>query len=283
MRGIKDLRQFHPDRGEIVDVEEAAVIDLLRRDAPEGKAISLIIHQLIERIEAARVARRAVDLGDRSLDRLQHLRRFLAAPVEPALDDLLLPRPLGDACRIGLRAPRQIIERGDDALEFGVEILVAMRREEIERDLQDVPIGAGRDRPFVLVVVEIKRAGFEPHLQLAALEHAPVLIAEDRQQHLVVQVGLQRPPVDVEIGRVDGARAILEHVHPPRVERLADAHVVRDEVEHLAHPVRVQLGHEGVVFLARTDRGVQLVVIGDVVAVQALGARLKIGRGVAII
>ncbi len=66
------------------------------------------------------------------------------------------------------------------------------------------------------------------------------------------------------------------------IERLADPHVVRDEIEDLTHAVRVQLGDPGVVFLARTDRGVQLVVIGDVVAVQALRARLKIGRRIAV-
>ena len=50
----------------------------------------------------------------------------------------------------------------------------------------------------------------------------------------------------------------------------------------LSHAVRVQLRDPGVVFLARADRGIQLVVIGDVVAVQALRARLKIGRRIAI-
>ena len=66
------------------------------------------------------------------------------------------------------------------------------------------------------------------------------------------------------------------------IERLADAHVVRDEIEHLSHAVRVQFGDPGIVFLARTDRGIELVVIGDVVAVQTFGARLEIRRGVSI-
>ncbi len=50
----------------------------------------------------------------------------------------------------------------------------------------------------------------------------------------------------------------------------------------LPHAVRVQFGDPGIVLRARTDRGVQLVVIGDVVTVQAFRARLKIGRRVAI-
>ena len=62
VRLVEDFRQFHPDRGEIVDVEEAPVIDFLRRDAPESEPIGLIVQQLVERVETARVARRAVDL-----------------------------------------------------------------------------------------------------------------------------------------------------------------------------------------------------------------------------
>ena len=58
MRRVEHLRQFHPDRGEIVHVEEAPVVDLLGRDAPEGETIRLIVQELIERIEAPRLARR---------------------------------------------------------------------------------------------------------------------------------------------------------------------------------------------------------------------------------
>ena len=66
------------------------------------------------------------------------------------------------------------------------------------------------------------------------------------------------------------------------IERLADAHVVRDEIEDLSHPVRVQVRDPRIVFLARADRRIQLVVIGDVVAVQAFRARLKIGRRITV-
>ena len=58
MRRLENLRQLHPDRGEIVDVEEAPVIDFLRRHSPEREPISLVVQQRIERIETARIARR---------------------------------------------------------------------------------------------------------------------------------------------------------------------------------------------------------------------------------
>ena len=134
----------------------------------------------------------------------------------------------------------------------------------------------------MIEIAQEKTAALEVDLQFAAFQDASVLIAQNRKQNLVVQIGFERLPVDVEIGRVGRARSVLEHVHPPVIVRLADAHVVRDEIEDLSHPVRVQLGDPGVVFLARADRGIQLVVIGDVVAVQAFRARLEVGRRIAI-
>ena len=66
------------------------------------------------------------------------------------------------------------------------------------------------------------------------------------------------------------------------IERLADPHVVRNEIDDLSHAVAVEIGDPGVVLIARTDRGVQFVVIGNVVAVQTFRARLEIGRRITI-
>ena len=57
MRRLENLRQLDANRSEIVDVEEAPVIDLLRGDAPETEAVDLAIEQLVKRIEAAGIAR----------------------------------------------------------------------------------------------------------------------------------------------------------------------------------------------------------------------------------
>src|SRR4029453_7693193 len=64
--------------------------------------------------------------------------------------------------------------------------------------------------------------------------------------------------------------------------RFADSHVVGDKIEHLPHPVGVQFGDPSVVILARTDRVIQLVVIGNFVAMEALRPRLKIWRGITV-
>jgi hypothetical protein len=66
------------------------------------------------------------------------------------------------------------------------------------------------------------------------------------------------------------------------VERLAHPHVVRDEIDYLTHAVRVKIRDPGIVVGAGTDGRVQLVVIGNVVTVQALRARLEIGRRITI-
>ena len=124
VRFLEDLRQLHPNRGQIVDIEKAAVIDLLRRHAPEREPIRLIVEQRVERIEAARIARRAVDFRERLRDRRLHLRRFLATPFQASLDDLFFAGAFRDPLRIALGPARQIFERGHDALQFGVEILV---------------------------------------------------------------------------------------------------------------------------------------------------------------
>ena len=89
-------------------------------------------------------------------------------------------------------------------------------------------------------------------------------------------------PIDVEIGCESRAGPIFEHIHPPLIERLGDPDVIRHEIEHLAHRVRMQLRNPRVVLFTGTDRRVEFVMIGNVVTVQALCARLKIRRGVSV-
>ena len=103
------------------------------------------------------------------------------------------------------------------------------------------------------------------------------MVAQYRQENFVTQIRFQRMPVDVEVGRVPGAGPIFEYIHPPLIERLGDSDVVRYKIEQLTHRVRMQFRNPGIVILARADRRVQLIVIRDVIAVQAFRARLKIG------
>ncbi len=48
MRFVKNLRQFHPNSREIIDIEEAPVIDFLRRHPPKSEAIGLVAQERIQ-------------------------------------------------------------------------------------------------------------------------------------------------------------------------------------------------------------------------------------------
>ena len=64
VRGGEDLRALHAQGGQFVDVEEAAIVDLVGGDAPERQAIRLLVEQLIEQIEAVRLVGVAVEQRD---------------------------------------------------------------------------------------------------------------------------------------------------------------------------------------------------------------------------
>ena len=61
--GGEDFRNFLPDRGQLVDREEAAVVDLFGRDPPERQPERLSLDQLVERIERPWIPRRPVQVG----------------------------------------------------------------------------------------------------------------------------------------------------------------------------------------------------------------------------
>ena len=250
VRGLEHLRQFHADGGQGVDVEEAAVVDFLRRDAPGTQAVGLRIDEMIERIEGTRVARRALDMFERVGDGGGDGRLVRAEFFQPGLGDLFLAGTFGDARGIGLGAQRHVLQLRHDALQFG-EIRVAARGradgqrgglgvgglEFVQRERENLVVRARVDGQAVRVVIQVKTARVETDLQFALFEHAPVLVAEDGQEHLVGQLRFQRVPVDVETLGGAGTGAVFQHVHPPAVGRLGDAHVVGHEVSHQAHLV----------------------------------------------
>ena len=123
---VEHPRVFHSERREVIHIKEAAVVNFLRGDPPKCQPVRLRVEQLIERVEAARIARFAVDPRQCLFDRLLHLRRFRASALQTSLDDFLFTDALRDALRIGFGALRQIFKRGQNALQFGVKIFVLM-------------------------------------------------------------------------------------------------------------------------------------------------------------
>lgn len=145
---------------------------------------------------------------------------------------------------------------------------------------EDIAVGLGDDRQFVLVVADKKGAFLEDQAQFAVLQHPAVLVSQDRQQDLVLQLRLHRVPVDVEEPRIGGAGAVLQEIHPEAVVLAFDAHVIRDDVENLAHLPLFQGSGKGCVLLFRADLGIQAVLVEDVVAVQAPVAGFEVGGGI---
>ena len=154
----------------------------------------------------------AVDVGARGGERGQ-----------PPLDDFLLARAHRDRRRArascaaaGARlAVRMLCSSSASRAGVIVEPARRVRRRRI------VAVGVGRDRQPLVVVARRRTRRRVRELQLLPLEHGAVLIAENRDQHLVRELVLHRMPLDVEEAREARARAVLEDVQPPRVRRLA--------------------------------------------------------------
>ena len=70
VRGLEHGVVFHPQGGEIVDVEKAPIVDLVGSHPPVRNAIRLRLEQGVQRVEAARLAWRAVELLQRPVDRV---------------------------------------------------------------------------------------------------------------------------------------------------------------------------------------------------------------------
>ena len=198
MRGREHFRLLHADRRELVDVEEAPVVDLLTRHAPERQPIHLRVEQPVEEIEASRIARRAVEALDGLIDEVPHVGRVAQERIEPP-PSLLRARPArGLGVKRERREPReerlQLEHRRMLGAEGPVELLHAMA--------DDPRVRARRDGQERVVVADAKAAALALEPELSRVEHGAVLIAEDRQQHLARELALHRVPVDVERGGV---------------------------------------------------------------------------------
>lgn len=86
----------------------------------------------------------------------------------------------------------------------------------------------------MIKVFDVKRTAIAQDLNLARFNCSAIVVAQDGHQHSVVERFFLRFPIDVEIGRVSTRGAILQHIPPPAIVAVRDAHVVRHHVEHLA-------------------------------------------------
>ena len=129
---------------------------------------------------------------------------------------------------------------------------------------------------------ELARLVVVAEIELAAQQYVAVLIAQDRNEHLVFELGRNRLPVDVEIVGVRGSLTVLEHVEPPLVVAAHDADVIRHDVEDVSHAVLGKHAAQRRVIVGVTELGIQRGVIDDVVAVCTVRSGFQVRREVAM-
>src|SRR5438093_62647 len=230
---VEDRRIFHADGDEIVDVEKTAVIDLFRGDTPVRQAVGLIIEEIVEKVEASRLAFRPVKTLDILLDEFRDGGAVSHDRRQPLLDDFIFAVTLKHALGTAFIRARQMSQGGNDALQFhDMGVMSASKLYQVIQSVrQDPQIGSRCDRQGVIVIPHCKGAVLIRKRDLLILEHEPVEIAQDRQQDFIVQFSLERVPVNVKECRVGGAGSILQDGTPPGIERMRNAHMIGDDVQ----------------------------------------------------
>ena len=264
MRVVEHLRQLHPEAGEVVDVEEAAIVDVVGGDAEMRGAPILLLDQRVEVAPAVEAAGLAIEPPDRGRHRVPHIGPFAAERGEFCLELTGAPsdlRPPFGKAREGIAEPLQL------GMRVAEDARVVQRA---DRQLVGV-VGPDREAAFLLVEFED---------ELPRLEHDAVLVAEQGNEELVAEVAAVRVPVDVEPSSMSRIGSPFQHVEPERIVGAADPHMVRHEIQHLLQPVPGERRIHPVERSLIPQLGVERVMIDDVVAVGAARPRLEIGGGI---
>src|SRR5262249_39566437 len=155
-------------------------------------------------IEASWIACDAVVPEDVALDEGADRGRLGQERRQAPLQDLLFPMALLAARRVLLRPRRQMPEPRDDAAQLEeMRVLGAQRLLQVlEMPLENGHVGTGRDGQDRVVVTNGEGAGPVLELKTLGFQHSSVLVAENGEEHLVLELGLERIPLDIE-----GARA----------------------------------------------------------------------------
>ena len=188
MAGFEYRVLLHPQRGEVVDVEEATVIDLVRGHPPEGGAVALGLDQQVQALRVGGVAFGAVVLPQTLAEVPGDVRGLLAEPRQMLFVMPRVPLALHAALRVGLGAGRQVSEGGDQAGQIQERRGLGPEPglQPPDPGGQDQGVLPGIDREAVLVIEDAEgpQLGVEGEAQLAAVEDVAVVIAQDGQQHL---------------------------------------------------------------------------------------------------
>ena len=186
-------------------------------------------------------------------------------------EDGLVAMSSADAGTIGCGRPGELAEGvGEKRKRIRVCVPCGTTEHRSER--------AGADWIRVVLVADVELRTLSHDLELACIEHATVLISQDRNEHGVAESRLGRLPFHVEVRGEVTRRPVFEHIGPPPVGRGGDRHVVRHDVEDLPHLHVLQCGCKTPESFFAAQFHVRTRVVDNVVAVRASGRRLKIGR-----
>ena len=140
----EDLGVLHANGRQFVDVEETPIIDLVGGGLPVREPIDLGVEQLVEVVVTVRVVGRAVELLHVAADELGDGRASAPSSVRsrPLITSFSRCRsatPVG----LGFRAFGQVLQRGDDALQFAQVLGVGRQGflQRVQPVRQDGPVG----------------------------------------------------------------------------------------------------------------------------------------------
>ena len=102
VHGPEDLGLFDANRRQLVDIEEASIVDLIRRHPPIAKTIRLMCQERLELVKAMRVATPAVHGRNGVFNGLAHRGAGLSQIPQAPLGNLFLPEAHAHPFRVGL-------------------------------------------------------------------------------------------------------------------------------------------------------------------------------------
>src|SRR5438128_6471258 len=117
---------------------------------------------------------------------------------------------------------------------------------------------------------------FKREAQFSPIEGDSILVAENGTPHFALKFVVERIPIDIEELCIGRRFLTLHNIKPPDIVAAHDSHVVGNDVENLSHAMLMQGRNEFVVLFESTDFRIQLMVVNDVVTLQAPGPSTQI-------
>ena len=185
----EDVGVLDADGGQVVDVEEPAIVNLLGGHAPVAETVGLLGQEGRQAIETPRLALAAVHRRDHGRDGVAGRcarRHQVREATLPHFFSRWCSRTFSGSVSVW---PGRYLQGGDDALQFDqVRVIRRERRAQVlQRRREDgnpgargdgeMPVGAG-DGEGPLVVAQANVALFEDF---------PILVPQDGEQHFVRQ------------------------------------------------------------------------------------------------